>query len=279
MEDIDKKTEFLNYIIPILEDIIENDFNANEKKYWVKSLKYLKTDIYNLFSIYFFYDENNLDSQNIINNPNLFFSNKKEAEPLASELFKNVKTDKKMLNNFNSLLYKINIIYQSKINIEFQDTIHEEVISKFQSKTILLGQRYCFPKELVDTNYPSIRTFFPNEKCIFNFTNLRLELQKNNYLNTDIDVESFKMIFSQERINSKFNKISWLGSIFELKFLINELYEKEVLLDELNYYYTIMDCFLNDDKEIDFNQLKSPKGSKKNFDLIKNIISNCIKKK
>lgn len=279
MENLNKKAEFLNYFVPIVEEIIKNEFTEVEKKNWIKSLKYLKTDINNLFSVLFFSTEHNMNFQNIIDYPIFSILSKKEAEPVFDKLFKNVKANKNMINNLNSLLFKINISFQIKINYEFEGTNHEELISKLERKTILLGLKNGFPKELVDTNYPSIRTFVPSTKCIFNYTNLRLQLVEHNFLNKDVKIESFKMIFSQERINSKFNKISWLGSIFELKTFINELYENEILLDNLNYYYTIIDCFKIDDKEIDFDQLKSPKGSKKKLELIKNIISNCIIKK
>jgi|GEM_PF-3120500 len=278
MENSNKKTELLNYLIPIIEDIIKNEFTAVEKKHWDKSLKYLKTDITNLFSVFFSSAENNINFPNINDNPSISILTREDAEPLAAKLYKNVKADKKMLSNFSTLLLKINLLYQSKINNEFQD-LNSNIISKLQNNTTLLGQIHNYPRLLVDTNYPSIRTFVPNTKCIFNYTILRHQLQEHNFLNKDVDVESFKMIFSQERINSKFNKISWLGSIFELKTFITELYGNEILLDNLNYYYTIIDCFNIDDKEIDYDQLKSPKGSKKKLDLIKRIISNCIIKK
>ena len=110
-----------------------------------------------------------------------------------------------------------------------------------------------------------------------NFTKLRLSLQENEkFLSNNVDEDSYKMIFSLKKVNSKFKKVSWLGSIFELKFFINELFTQKIIIKDDNYYLTIIDCFLIKGNEIEKNQLANPRGSKINTSLLKSYISNSI---
>lgn len=268
----DKKNMFLDYMVSTFEDIVQNDFSQYEKENWNKCMKYYNSNFRDFFSAIYDSIDTDITIDSKITEPALSFSNKHNLGTAINEFYEKQKPNKKIDTNFYILLYKMNLIYQEKINLEFQDTEHLEKILRLQNKTILLGQRHNASRELIDIDIPSIRTFFQNEDCNFNFTKLRVKLIKNRFISENIESDSFETIFSLNKISSKFNKISWLGSLLELKYFIKLLIEKGIIFNDVNYKYTIADCFLKDEKVIKIEQLDSPSGSKKNFETIKYVV-------
>jgi hypothetical protein len=275
----DKKNMFLDYMVSTFEDIVQNDFSQYEKENWNKCMKYYNSNFRDFFSAIYDSIDTDITIDSKITEPALSFSNKHNLGTAINEFYEKQKPNKKIDTNFYILLYKMNFIYQEKINLEFQDTEHLEKILRLQNKTILLGQRHNASRELIDIDIPSIRTFFPNEDCRFNYTTLRLNLKKNGFISENSEVDSFNAIYSINKISSKFNKISWLGSLLELKYFIRILIEKGVIFNDVNYKHTIADCFLKDEKVIKIEQLDSPSGSNKNFDTIIKIVETSIMKK
>lgn len=264
----------LDYTVSTFEDIVQNDFSENERKSWSICLKYYNSNIRNIFSVIYDSIDTDITIDSKAKEQALSFSNKHTLGTAINEFYEKQKPNKKIDTNFYILLYKMGLIYQEKINIEYQDTEYYETILRLQNKTILLGQRYNASRELIDIDIPSIRTFFPNEDCRFNYTNLRIKLKKNGFISEDIEIYSFETIFSLNKMSSKFNKVSWLGSLLELKYFIKVLIEKGVIFNDANYKYTIADCFLKHEKVIKIGQLDSPSGSKKNFETINDIVEN-----
>ncbi|MEQ3662216.1 MAG: hypothetical protein ABNG96_05945, partial [Flavobacterium sp.] len=261
------------------EEIINKDFSDNEKKEWLKCLNYLKIDSLRLIQLLL--KQISFEESNYLKSPSLSYSNKNDGLPFINELYINSRYNKKVDTNLAILFYRISLIYQSKLNNEFlNDNYSSEqknIILNLERNTILKGQRFGIPNELIKSEITSSRTFNRIENSELNFTKLRLSLQENQkFLSKNVDEDSYKMIFSLKKVNSKFKKVSWLGSIFELKFFINELFTQKIIIKDENYYLTIIDCFLIKGNEIEKNQLANPRGSKVNTSLLKSYISNSI---
>ena len=143
----------------IFEDIIQNVFSENERKNWNVCLKYYNTDFREFTSPVYDSIATDITFDSKITESTLSFSNKNNLGTAITEFFKKQKPNKKIDTNFYILLYKMNLIYQERINIEFENTEHYDKVLKLQNKTILLGQRHNVSRELLDVNFPSIRTF------------------------------------------------------------------------------------------------------------------------
>lgn len=275
------KDKLKDFLFEIFDEIIKFDFSNDEKNEWDKCLNYFNIDLHQFLNILL----DNIEIKNISRNNNVSLSDaaKKDAEPFVNELFKNVKRrNLKIEKNFNTLNYRLNLIFNfkikemlEKVNIENPDFDKEIQYSS------LKFNRFGFPRELEFSNFPSMRTFIAidKHKAYLNITSLRTQLINEYFLdNETIDNDSFEAIFNKKSINKKFVKINWLGSIYELKEFINILFDKDVITKDLNYYFTIIDCFLIKGTNIEFSQLKNPRGSSKRIELLENIISNSIVK-
>lgn len=276
---MDIKKEFIENFHSTFEEIINKDFSDNEKKEWLKCLSYLKIDSLTLIEIYFKHFR--FEESDLLKSPSLSYSNKDEGLPIRDKLYENRRFNKKVDTNLAILFYRIALIYQSKLNNEFLNgnysSEEKNIILNLERNTIVKGQRFGIPNELIKSEITSFRTFNRIENSELNFTKLRLSLQENEkFLSNNVDEDSYKMIFSLKKVNSKFKKVSWLGSIFELKFFINELFTQKIIIKDDNYYLTIIDCFLIKGNEIEKNQLANPRGSKINTSLLKSYISNSI---
>lgn len=261
--------ELFEFLSPIFHEIIEHELIQNEKKEWDKCLSFFKIDLDELLKIYIFNINFGKKSEFTITLSN---EEKEAAITFRDVLYKNVKRgNSKIEKNFNTLLHKILLIYYIKLE---EKKIVSEELEKQINKSPIKWNRFGFPRELETVNYPSFRTFQLNEKqkTITNLTALKKFLELNIFIEKDTDSDSFRVIFNQEKINSKFKKINWIGSLYELKTFINILFKENIIIYDKNYYLTIIDCFLIYEKEIEYNQLSNPRGSKKRIELFHSIL-------
>lgn len=270
-----EKDEFLEIQYLIYNLVIETELTKKEKIEWNKCLSFFDVDLYKLLEIMY---DNIIPFQKININS---VSNKEIAQPFKETLFKNVKKNNSFIeNNFLTILHRIKLACDIKLYELFDEhNVEYPELEKLNNKSLLFYNRHGFPRELKIVNFPSIRTFhlLERQKSSFNITILRTLLQNNeSFLPKNIDKESFQIVFSIKKINSKFIPINWIGSIYELKKFINLLFEKKVIAEDINYYYTIIDCFLVKNEKIEYSQLLNPRGSNKRLKEIENAISKSI---
>ena len=273
------KNEIFDFILPYYEHIIKNELSDKERHELHFCFKYFKIDLEQYVkSIIDFTDSVNTD---LATNSTLNYVPSEEPMTIIDEFVNEAKNNEIVNNNFILLNYRISLILQKMLKenpaLEESSPIYQRYMDRAELDLIFVGQRFGIPTELKKVIVPQMRTFIKYQNVKFNFTKMRVALQENEvFLKKTLDVNSFEIVFSEKRINPKFNKIAWSGSIFELKAFINELFEKKVLVKDVNFYNTIVDCFTINGNNIELKQLASPKGSKKRINFLKEIISNSF---
>lgn len=273
------KNEIFSFVLPYYEHIIKNELSDKERDELHFCFKYFKIDLEQYVkSIIDFTDSANSD---LTTNSNLNYVPSEEPMTIIDEFVYKAKNNEIVNNNFILLNYRISLILHKMLKEnpapEESSPLYQRYMERAELDLIFVGQRFGIPTELKKVIVPQMRTFIKYQNVKFSFTKMRVALQENEvFLKKTLDVNSFEIVFSEKRINPKFNKIAWSGSIFELKVFINELFEKKVLVKDVNFYSTIVDCFTINGNDIELKQLASPKGSKKRINILKEIISNSF---
>jgi hypothetical protein len=268
-----KKKELLKHMIPLINDIIETDFSTSEKNELIKVLKYLKTNLHDLFShIFDVIDEKNLNPSITIEM--LSYSNKysEESITLHKKIFSNGGGNQILDKNLSILFYRLSLLFQVRLNNYFNNSssdIEKDTIFKLEQKTLILAHRFGMNTDLVHET--KSKKTFRAEKVFKRNARIIFKKLQNNFI-TNPDFEHFEMAFSIKKISKDFKKINWVNSILELKCFINLLMDKNLIVTEINYYEIIADCFTVNSRDISAKQIFNPKGSQKRFQILKDII-------
>lgn len=272
-----KKNEYLNYLIPLLQSFIENDFSFEERREMIKILKYLKTNLYDLFSnIYDGMDKDNISANITSKSLSYSYKNSDESIRIKKLIYKDAVDNKILDKNLAILLYRLDILFQTHFNNDIANNLaqkEKEIIAQLDTKTFILGQRYGLNTQII-TEVKSRKTFRANLNFKNCSTSVYKDLTRDFLKNTEIN--NFKMAFSIEKMTKNFKKVNWEKSIFELKSFIKLLMDNKFIVKEENYYEIIEDCFTVNSKDIVSSQLENPKGSKKRLEILESVISKKV---
>lgn len=272
-----KKIEYLNYLIPLLQNFIENDFSYEERKEMIKILKYLKTNLYDLFSnIYDSMDKDNISANITSKSLSYSYKNSDESIRIKKLIYKDEVDNKILDKNLAILLYRLDILFQTHLNNSITNNLaqtEKETIAQLDSKTFILGQRYGLDTQLI-TEVKSRKTFRANQNFKNCSTSIYNELKRDFLKNTEIN--NFVMAFSIVKMTKNFKKVNWEKSIFELKNFIKLLMDNKFIVKEENYYEIIENCFTVNSKDIVASQLENPKGSKKRLEILESVITKKV---